>query len=275
MFKRILVPTTLKAASNSVFPWATTIAQAFGSKLYLANIMPPSAIKGPEILEDFPHLNEFFPVDRDLDFNPPLLPEVPVSKMFLYDRDEAAMLLRLAGEKKTDLICLAATSKRIELTWWSAGPTVERLIREAPCSVFCIRGKPTRERDWKRPRVRHVLLLAGLDDQAPVLLKRMMPWVDRFQSVLHVFPLQGSRLRESGQRAALRELCQIEGVHPNVLFFSEPKNRMQNLLNFIAETPVDLIAMAPETRADFSNRLISDIFIQLLRLAKCPILLLR
>jgi nucleotide-binding universal stress UspA family protein len=275
MFKRILVPTELSAASNSIFPWAATLAQAFTSKLYLVNVMPPSAIKGPEILEDFPHLNEFFPQDRELDFNPPLAPEVPLSKMFVYDRNEANILLRFAHEKKVDLIAVAATSKRIELTWWSAGKTVEKLIRDAPCSVFCVRGKRISERDWKRPHFRHVLLLSGLDQQTPALLQRVLPLVDRFQSVLHVFPLHGDRLKSSGEREALRQLCQIEGASPNVLFFTEPKNRMQNLLNFIADTAVDLIVMTPDTRAEFSNRLVSDILIQLLRLARCPVLLLR
>ena len=275
MFKRILVPTELSAASNSVFPWATTMAQAFNSKLYLVNVMPANALQGPEILEDFPHLNEFFPQDRELGYNPPLAREVPLAKMFVYDDHEANILLRFAHEKKVDLIALAATSSRIELTWWSAGKTVEKLIRDAPCSVFCLRGKRLAERDWKRPRFRHVLVLSGLEGQMPALLQRVMPLTDRFQSVLHVFPLHGDRLKSSGEREALRQLCQIEGASPNVLLFAEPKNRMQNLLNFLRDTPVELIVMTPDTRAAFSNRLVSDILIQLLRLARCPVLLLR
>jgi nucleotide-binding universal stress UspA family protein len=195
--------------------------------------------------------------------------------MFVYDRNEASILLRFANEKKVDLIALAATSKRIELTWWSAGKTVEKLIRDATCSVFCVRGKRIGERDWKRPHFRHVLLLTGLEGQMSPLLQRVLPLVDRFQSVLHVFPLHGDRLKSSGEREALRQLCQIEGTNANVLFFTEPKNRMQNLLNFLRETPVELIVMTPDTRAEFSNRLVSDILIQLLRLARCPVLLLR
>ncbi len=274
MVKRILVPTQLNAASNYVFQWATTIAQAFESKLYLLNVMPPSAMKGPEILEDFPHLNEFFPVDRDLGFNPPLAAEVPVSKLFVYDRDEGRIILRYAAEKKADLICLSATSKRVELTWWSAGKTVEQIIRDAQCSVLCVRGKRVDLKNWKRPRFRHVLLLAEMDGEGATLLNRVLPWTERFQSVLHVFPLLSEK-KESGEQTALRELCQIEKAHTNVLFFSEPKNRMQNLLNFVADTPVDLIVMTPRTRAKFSNRLLSDIFIQILRRASCPVLLLR
>jgi len=275
MIKRILVPTELSAASNSVLPWATTIAQAFGSKLYMLNVMPPADLHGPERLEDFPNLGGFIAQDRELGINPPLAAEVAISKLFAYDRHETRLILRYAAEKKADLICLAATSKRVELTWWSAGKTVEGIIREAECSVLCVRGKRVYPKDWKRPRFRHVLLLAEMADGGAALLARVMPLIERFQSVLHVFPLLSGKLKESAEQTALRELCQLDGRRANVLLFSEPKNRMENLLTFVAETPVDLIVMSPTTRKKFSNRLVSDIFIQLLRRANCPVLLLR
>lgn len=275
MIKRILVPTELSAASNSILPWATTIAQAFAGKVYMLNVMPPSDLHGPERLEDFPQLAEFIAKDRESGYSPPLATEVPVSKLFVYDRNEAKLILRYAAEKKADLICLAATSKRVELTWWSAGKTVEAIIRDAGCSVLCVRGKRIYPKDWKRPHFRHVLLLAEMEDGGAELMQRMMPWVERFQSVLHVFPLLSGKLKESAEQTALRELCQLDGQRANVLLFAEPKNRMENLLSFVADTPVDLIVMSPRTRARFSNRLVSDIFIQLLRRADCPVLLLR
>ena len=170
---------------------------------------------------------------------------------------------------------MAATSKRVELTWWSAGKTVEQIIRDATCSVLCVRGQSIGEHQWKRPRFHHILLLAELDGQRNELLRQIMPWVERFQGMLHVFPLQGRALRKSSEQTAVRELCQLKDSPANVLFFSDPKNRMQNLVTFVRETTVDLIVMTPRTREAFSNRLVSDIFIRLLRLAKCPILLLR
>jgi nucleotide-binding universal stress UspA family protein len=185
------------------------------------------------------------------------------------------MILDFAKERSSDLICMAATSQRVDLTWWSAGKTIERVIQDAPCSVLCLRGKPLKEKDWKRPAFRHIALLTHLGPQQQVLMDGIAPWVKRFHSILHVFPLQNGRRAGSGEKDALRELCQIQDIRTNVLLFADPKNRMQNLLTFVEETPVDLIVMTPRTRSEFSNRLISDIFVRLLRLAKCPILLLR
>jgi len=102
-----------------------------------------------------------------------------------------------------------------------------------------------------------------------------MPKIERFNSRLHIFPLTSSNLKETGEQSALRELCQLDALRTNVLLFSKPRNRIQNLLNFIGETPIDLVVMTPRTRAAFSNRLITDIFVRLLRVTASPILLLR
>ena len=163
----------------------------------------------------------------------------------------------------------------MDLTWWSAGKTLERVIENAPCSVLCMRGQPIKEKSWKRPVFQHIVLLTQLGAQQEILMERVAPWVKRFNSMLHIFPMQSRRHTESGEQTALRELCQIKNPNTNVLLFSDPKSQMQNLLSFVEETPADLIVMTPRTRAEFSNRLTSDIFVRLLRLAKCPVLLLR
>ena len=275
MVKRILVPTDFSASSNAVFPHALTIAQAFDSKLYLLHVMPPSSVKEPERLGDFPPLESFIHSHLDEEFDPPLKPEAPYTKLYLYDTNTPRMIADVAREKEADLICMAVTSQRVELTWWSAGRTVEQVIERAPCSVLCLRGRPIKEKDWQRPRFHHIALLTDLGPQRETLIERVIPWVKRFNSILHIFPLQHGRSVRSGEQEALRELCQITKINANVLLFPEPKNRMQNLLTFVEETPVDLIVMTPRTRSEFSNRLVSDIFVRLLRLAKCPVLLLR
>lgn len=272
---KILLPTDFSTAANAVFPCALTIAQAFDSKMYLLHVMPPASVKQPERLGDFPPLESFIHSDLDKDFNPPLKPEAPFTKLYLYDSSTPRMIVDVAREREADLICMAATSQRVDLTWWSAGKTVEQVIERAPCSVLCLRGQPIKEKDWKRPRFRHIALLTELGPQREALIERVIPWVKRFNSVLHIFPVQRGRGSKSGEQAAWGELSQLGDIDANVLSFQEPKNRMQNLLSFVNDTPVDLIVMTPRTRAEFSNRLVSDVLVRLLRMAKCPVLLLR
>ena len=41
MLEKILIPTDLSTESNSVFPYAVTLAQVFNSRLYLVHVMHP------------------------------------------------------------------------------------------------------------------------------------------------------------------------------------------------------------------------------------------
>ena len=270
---RILVPTNLSRESNSVFPLALTIAQAFPEKLYLLHVMDPESVNKPERLEDFPALHDFFAKDREGWFNPPLKPSVPSTKLYIYNDDTAKVILGVAKAKNVDLICLSVIRPGANFAWWSAGKTVETIIERAPCSVLCTRARPIREEDWQRPRFRHLLLLTELTPGGTVPLAKVMPLVQRFNAMLHVFPL--GDLEKPAEQETLRELYQQHGTNANVLMFKEPNNRTENLTKFIADTAVDLILMTPRTRAKFSNRLFNDIFVNLLRTTDLPVLLLR
>jgi nucleotide-binding universal stress UspA family protein len=272
MASRILVPTDLSPSSNSIFPHALTVAQAFDGKLYMLHIMEPDAPKKPERLEDFPRVSDFFHVDIGDGFTPPLQPEIEVSKTYLYNKNPGHVILEIARRRKMDLICMASTHDGRRLAWWSAGKTIERVLGHSTCSVLCLRGQQLKEPEWKRPHYRHVLLLTELGGRGNDELQKVLPLVQRFNSMLHVFPLHREK---STEQTALRDLCYNDELHTNVLLFSHPEKRVQNLLNFVAETPIDLIVMTPRTRKEFSNRLISDVFVRLMEATNCPILVLR
>ena len=270
---RILVPTNLSHESNAVFPWALTIAQAFPEKLYLLHVMDPASVNKPERLEDFPTLQDFFGKDREGWFNPPLKASVPVSKLYMYNEDVAKVILGVARAKAVDLICLSVIRPGANFAWWSAGKTVETIIERAPCSVLCTRARAVREENWQRPRFRHILLLTELTPGGSVPLAKVMPLVQRFNAMLHVFPI--GDLKNTTEQESLRTIYQQHGTNTDVLMFKNPDNRTANLTKFIANTGVDLIVMTPRTRAKFANRLFNDVFVRLLRTTDVPVLLLR
>jgi nucleotide-binding universal stress UspA family protein len=275
MLERILVPTDLSPASNSIFPHAVTLAQSFHSKLYLLHVMDPASLNEPENLVDFPKISRMFPVEYGAADLPPLKKTVPVAKIYAYHRDVAKAITQTAKNKNVDLICMASTHNSVTLTWWSAGRMIEQVIKTAPCSVLCMRGRPFRETDWKRPRFKHILLLVELSPGGAQPFLKILPWVHTFNSMLHIFPLLGRSLNQTADENPLREVAQLNATQTNVLLFADPQKRMRNLMNFVRKTPIDLIAMSPRTRAQFSNRLISDILVKLLAVTQSPILLLR
>ena len=270
---RILVPTDLSPESNSVFPWALTLAQAFPRKLYLLNVMDPDSVNKPERLEDFPKFDKFFAQDREAGFSPPLEPTVPSSKMYLYHDDVARVVVGVAKTNHADLICMAVIRPGANFAWWSAGKITETIIEKSPCSVFCARGRNLPPEKWQRPQLRNILFLTELPPGGVVPLGKVLPWVERFKARLHIFPV--GNLEKPADQAALQNLHQQASANTHILMFKDPRRRTANLCRLIAETPVDLILMTPRVRVRFSNRLFSDIFVKLLSTTDVPVLFLR
>jgi nucleotide-binding universal stress UspA family protein len=275
MLEKILVPSDLSEESNSVIPYAMTLAQAFHSKLYLLHVMNPASIKEPENLVDFPKLTRMLALDVGAPDLPPLKKAVTVAKMYLYKKDRAAAIAESALGKKVDLVCMASNNGGMNLAWWSVGSIIESIIAGTPCHVLCIRGRPIKDKDWKRPRFKHVLSLTEWGAAGTETFLKVLPLVHKFNSVLHVFPLVASGAQSSSQDHPLRQVAETRHAQTNILLFARPDKRLRNLLDFVKKTPIDLIVMAPRTRAKFSNRLVSDVLVKLLRVTDSPVLLLR
>lgn len=275
MLEKILVPSDLSDPSNSVIPYAVTLAQAFHSKLYLLHVMDPASLNEPECLLDFPKLSKMLTLELGAPDLPPLKKSINVAKMYLYKKNRSAAIMDAVREKKVDLICMAANNDGVNLAWWSVGKIVESIIAHAPCHVLCIRGRPVKDKDWKRPRFKHILLLTELGPAGAAPLVKVFPWADKLNSMLHIFPLVTSRTKPSSGNNPLPEVARLHAAKTNVLLFADPAKRMRNLLSFVEKTPIDLIVMAPRTRVKFSNRLLNDILVKLLRVTDSPVLLLR
>jgi nucleotide-binding universal stress UspA family protein len=275
MLEKILIPSDLSDSSNSVIPYAVTLAQAFNSKLYMLHVMDPASLKKPECLLDFPKLSKMFSLEADAPDLPPLKKTIPVAKMYLYKKDRAAAIADSVRSKKIDLVCMASNSSGVNLAWWSVGSIIESTIASSPCHVLCVRGRPLKDKDWKRPRFKHILMLADIGPTGAEPFLKVLPWVHKFNSMLHIFPLVTGRAKASPAENPLREVAEINPAHTNILLFAKPDKRMRNLLNFVEKTDIDLIVMAASTRAKFSNRLVNDILVKLLQVTDSPVLLLR
>lgn len=222
----------------------------------------------------FPGLRKFVDQDVGAPDLPHLHRRITVASVYRHDKNPTGVICEFAQQKQVDLVCMASTDHGGSLAWWSAGAAIERVIKGTSCSVLCMRGRPLKEKDWKRPRYKHILLLVELTGRGGVPLLRLLPWVQTFNSMLHIFPLLPDE-RAAGDAETLREVSKLEPARTNVLLFANPAKRMKNLVNFVEHTPIDLIAMAPQTRSKFSNRFVDDLLVRLLKVTESPVLLLR
>lgn len=146
MLEKILVPSDLSSRSNSVIPYAATLAQTFQSKIYLVHVMDPADLHKPERLGDFPRLGKFFATDRDAADLPPLSPSVAVGKFYRYDDDPAEVILRFAAKRNVNLICMAATHQGRELAHLDSKQTNVLLFAQSGNQVKNLMpSSPTRQ----------------------------------------------------------------------------------------------------------------------------------
>lgn len=275
MLDKILLPTDLSAESNSIFPTAVTLAQTFGSRLYLLHVMHPDSLKEPERLVDFPRLSQFFESERGAPDLPPLKARVPVAKVYRYSTSPADVVLDFARHKAVDLLCFATTPSRSRsLKSWLRGHTADQFLRHAPCSILCMRGRPIKQKDWRRPRFKHILLLTELGAHGAAPLLRALPFAHAFNSMLHIFPMLLADSQPSPEANPLREIAKINPHQTNVLLFADPTHQRRNLMEFLRRNQVDLIIMPPRARRELSVPFFSDIVERLLDQTESPILLL-
>ena len=273
MLEKILVPSDLSAASNSVLPYAITLGQAFNSKLYLLHVMDPGDLRRPEKLDAFPRISTYFDLDRGAPDLPPLRRAIAVGKVYRYADDPEDAILKFAHEKSVDLLCLATTTNERKLAWWSAGAITDAVLKKARCSVFCMRGRAVKPKDWTRPRFKNVLLLVELTDAGTAPLFKTLPLVHMFNSILHVFPLF-SAAPSAASENPLREVAQLD-AQTNVLLFATPNNGLRNLLRFVRHTDIDLIVMPAHLRTKLSTPFVRDALVRLFEVTSAPILILR
>lgn len=274
MLEKILLPTDLSNESNSIFPIAVTLAQTFGSRLYLIHVMHPDSLKEPERLVDFPRLSQFFESERDAPDLPPLKSKVPVAKVYRYSTSPADTVLEFARHKRVDLLCFATTPGTRSLKSWLRGTTADKFLRQAPCSILCMRGRSIKQKDWRRPRFKHILLLTELDARGAAPLLKALPFAHAFNSMLHIFPMLLADSNPSPEANPLREIAKINPQQTNVLLFADPTHQRRNLMQFLRRNQVDLIIMPPRARRELSVPFFSDIVDRLLEETESPILLL-
>ena len=138
-----------------------------------------------------------------------------------------------------------------------------------------MRGKPLQVKQWLRPRYRHVLLLADLRKSETLPLQSITPFIDKFQSILHVYPLMSLWGENEPASQFLDQVSQLDPDRTNVLMFARSRKRVGNVLNFLESTPIDLIAMTHDVRIALSGPLMRDILSRLLHATESPILLIR
>jgi len=143
---RILVPVSFAPSCKKAMRTAASLAAAFDAKLYVVSVYKTlprlfysvGGIFFPEDLkrerdERIKALDEFVKKEMKL-----LRASVRVEEMHVEEEDPVDAILRVANEKKVDLIVLGH-HEETKLEHFLFGKNIDRLVDKAPCDVIVTR----------------------------------------------------------------------------------------------------------------------------------------
>ena len=224
---------------------------------------------------DFPRLTRMLALDVNAPDLPPLKKSVTVAKMYLYKKDRAESDCGIGGEQegRSHLHGLQQGRSQSRLVVGRKHHRIGHRPHAVPCALH---SRPRDQRQGlETPAVQARALADGIGiggrgnvpegSAAGAQVQQHAPCV----SAGH-----GSHGRFAGSQSPAGG-GEINPAQTNILLFAKPDKRLRNLLDFVGKTPIDLIVMAPNTRAKFSNRLMNDVLVKLLRATDSPVLLLR
>jgi nucleotide-binding universal stress UspA family protein len=149
--RRILLPTDFSGCANYALPYAAAIARATGATIVCVHVVEPiapavgySGLAEPMPIADISEQLEDS-AERELpqlaaceDFN-----GLDVEELIVHG-DAAAEIVRVAGERKVDLIVISSHG-RTGLGRIIFGSTAEAVVRHASCPVLVVKPPPQEE----------------------------------------------------------------------------------------------------------------------------------
>jgi len=279
--KNILFPTDFSLASNTALPFARALAQAYGSTLLFAHILPPAphrrvvpdqlAAQDGRVWQEARYkLSEFA--------NDPGISDIP-SKTLLDRGDLADVIPEIIREQEVDLVVLGTHGRR-GVSKLVLGSGAEKIYRSASCPVMTV-GPKAHCGEWKlgrilcpvdvqqdpEPSLQYALALAEENQAEFIVLQAvpMVPWQHRASVEV--------QMRERLERlipARVRDWCRPH-------FLMRWEHPAEAVLLAAAEWEPDLIVMGVRQAraARLSVHLPWPVASEVVSRAPCPVLTVR
>jgi nucleotide-binding universal stress UspA family protein len=149
--RRILLPTDFSGCANYALPYTAAIARATGATIVCVHVVEPiaPAVGYSGLAEPMPIADISEQLEDSAERELPQLAEcqdfsgLDVEEVIVHG-DAAAEIVRVAGERKVDLIVISSHG-RTGLGRIIFGSTAEAVVRHASCPVLVVKPPPQEE----------------------------------------------------------------------------------------------------------------------------------
>jgi nucleotide-binding universal stress UspA family protein len=282
-FKNILYATDFSEFSVKALPWATALAQKFGSQLYVCHVITPTplAVGAPEAAP-YLYQTEHENADRALkDLAASGRLQGLPAKLLLPSGLLSEELSRVMNENKVDLL-VAGTHGRTGVRRLLLGSAVEEMCRIATCPVLTVGPDVAASPGHKISRI---LVPSDTSDESV----RALPHVVRLAqatgasvSVLHVMPEDAAtnpdakKLAEPVRKSLLHSYEHwFAGTEVKPEFVIEFGDTVETILTYARRNKADLIALGVRHAFLPGLQLRSSVAYRVISGSHCPVLTCR
>src|SRR5437660_5769460 len=149
--RQILLPTDFSGCANYALPYAAAVARASGAKIICINVVEPivPAVGYTGLAESMPIADISEQLEDSAERELPQVMQceelhgLDVEEVIAHG-DAAAEIVRVAGERKVDLIVISSHGRN-GLGRIIFGSTAEAVVRHAHCPVLVVKPPPEKE----------------------------------------------------------------------------------------------------------------------------------
>ena len=273
----ILFPTDFSDYSNKTFPYAASLAKAFGAKIICMHV--------EEFLESDPANPEHsFAAFKQFDGS------LETESVRIRGHAPYKHILELSREKNCDLIVMATHGRSSLSQFFLGGSIAEDVARFSETPVFIVKVEPGEPAESYTGRLKEILFTTDFSEASAKAFDYALAFAEKFDAklfVLHVIDddsiefyktaeiYQDDRLKDRVE-AFLREYVDGLSGSERVTSIHVAEGRAESeIVRFAEEHEIDLIAIATRGHSLLEDELLGTTSDRVIRHAPCPVLTVR
>ena len=274
--RTILFPTDFSDASNQAFPYAASLAKAFGATLILLHVDGTGEDdgRGAATLEEAAKLDGIAETVR----------------VKMKDKLPSHHIIELAKKQHCDLIVMATHGHPAILQFFLGGSTAEEVVRGSRVPVLIVKTDSDEPAPPFTGRLKEILFPTDLSQVSESAFTIAATFAKKFEArlfVLHVIDedsIKFYHLAENADDGLMKErveefvkshMASLPGADAIDSIHIREGNAESEILEFARENGIDVIAMATHGHSGIREDLLGSTTDQVIRQARCPVLALR
>lgn len=276
--KTILFPTDFSDYSNKAFPYAATLAKAFGARIILLHVAELEEEDPANPRHTFPAIDQYDGA-------------IESERVIIRGHAPYKDILDVSRAKDCDLIVMATHGRSALSQFFLGGSVAEEVARFSQIPVFIVKVEPDEPPETYTGRLDKALFTTDFSDSAARALPLAITFAQKFNIELHVLHViddestdyyssigisrDDADFRERVE-ALLRESVTASGVAGAVSAYHVAEGRAETeIVRFADAEGIDLIAMSTRGHNALEDDILGTTTDRVIRHAPCPVMTVR